>query len=298
MKSLTIVTPFLNEQESILDFIIEIERILLSISEKFKTKLLLIDDGSTDRTVEIIDNYPSKIEIQILKLDKNYGHQFALFAGLNKAKNSDFIITLDSDLQDPPIYINNILELFQNGSNIVMTKRIKRQDTFVKKINAYIYYRILKFMLQRNDILDSGDYWGIDIKSLNNLIIYQNKKILYFRGQLTNLNLNISKVEINRAPRMRGISKYGYKKMLSLGLSGIFCKFDIGSRGYWSFNFKFFLFNTIIFYLVNYFLGNTSLGYIIGLILSAILVIMNHLYLVSEIDKKNKIWNFIESDLK
>jgi len=226
----TVVSPFYNEQETIVDFINEICKIFKKLSQNYVFYLTLVDDGSQDKSVEKIQKNNFSIPIGILKLNKNYGHQIALRTGLKSIKDCDYVIVLDSDLQDPPGYIAEILAALESGNQIVLTHRFQRDDQFMKKATAYLYYRILKVFSRDKFILDSGDYWGLSLNALSRLLDYQKSKMIFFRGQIIQLGLKYEIVEIRRNKIYKGKSKYGLKKMLRLALSGLFCTTDYLSK--------------------------------------------------------------------
>lgn len=218
MKKLTIVSPVYNEKETINVFLRKLLEVKEEIERKHKkinVNILLINDGSSDGTFD-----HSFLEADVIHLIKNYGHQVALWAGLNYAKESDFIIALDSDLQDPPIYIIELLEKMLENSSVVLTYRKTRKDSITKKLMAFIYYRALRMIFGANIVLDSGDYWGVDKNALK-LLLNNTKNTKFFRGELANLGLKTTLIPIHRDVRFGGKSKYNFNKMLNLAVSGI-----------------------------------------------------------------------------
>lgn len=245
-----VVSPFYNEQETIVDFVNEVCKIFKKLSQKYIFELTLVDDGSQDKSVEEIQKNNFSIPIRILKLNKNFGHQIALRTGLKNIKDCDYVIVLDSDLQDPPGYIEEILDALKNGNQIVLTHRFQRDDQFMKKVTAYLYYRILKVFSRDKFILDSGDYWGLTLNALGRLLDYQKNKMIFFRGQIIQLGLKYEIVEIRRNKRYKGKSKYGLKKMLRLALSGLFCTTNYLSKSFIQKNILFYIINIFVLFIL------------------------------------------------
>ena len=221
MKSIAILSPVFNELETIKPFLEEITQVKSQLHRDYDVHIYLVDDGTTDGTFEQDFTGFKQDQINVVKLRKNFGHQYALFAGLQVAQKHDYVIVLDSDLQDPPSYIMKIIKLLDSGFEIVMTRRVNRYDSLFKKLFAYIYYRYLKIVFQKNILLDSGDFWGVTGNVAHEILNYDYRQSIYFRGLLPNLRKNFGVVEITRNQRMLGYSKYGLLSMLKLGYIGI-----------------------------------------------------------------------------
>ena len=221
MKSIAILSPVFNEVESIDLFLKEITKVKFDLDKDYKVHIFLIDDGSNDGTFNKDFRDFSNFEIRVISLVRNFGYQSALLAGLQFANDYDFIIVLDSDLQDPPKYIIEIVDLLKIGHDIVMTQRVNRYDSLFKKLFAFIYYRYVRFFFQSNMVLDSGDYWGVNRRILEKMLNLESRENIYFRGLLPNLSNNLRIVPITRYQRRFGHSKYGLASMLKLAFSGI-----------------------------------------------------------------------------
>jgi glycosyltransferase involved in cell wall biosynthesis len=221
LKSLAILSPVFNEIESISPFLEELAKIKETLDKSYIVKIFLINDGSSDGTFGLDFSKYKKLGVRVVELEKNFGHQAALLCGIAVAKDCDFIIVLDSDLQDPPVYILDIVERLNVGTEIVMTQRTDRYDSGLKKLFAFLYYRYLKYFFQSNILLDSGDFWGINKSVVESIVAFKFRQHIYLRGLLPRLSLNREIVKITRKQRELGYSKYGIKSMLQLGFSGI-----------------------------------------------------------------------------
>ena len=245
LKNVTILSPVYNERETIINFLAEMKEVITFLLSNYNVKTYLINDGSNDGTFDIDFSNFSKLGISVINLEKNYGHQSALRSGIDYAKDSEYIIVLDSDLQDPPNYIIKILGDLEAGFEIVMTKRVNRYDKKSKIFFAFIYYRYLKYFFQSNIILDSGDYWGINNKITKEMLSQRADSNIFFRGYLPNLSSKLSIVNISRSQRAAGKSKYGITSMLKLGYMGILNSSPSRVLIYIKYLFSIFLFSLI-----------------------------------------------------
>lgn len=223
---LTIVVPCYNEEEvleetaSQLSFVIEdmISEFLISD----KSKILFVDDGSKDRTWELIEIEAKKNDfVKGLKLAKNVGHQNALIAGLEVAnKQSDCVVSIDADLQDDVNVIKTFLEKFWDGYDIVYGVRDSRDtDTFFKRTTALGFYRFME-KIGINLVPNHADFRLMSHRALNELFNYKETN-LFLRGLVPLVGFSSTKVYYDRKERFAGESKYPLKKMLAFAFDGI-----------------------------------------------------------------------------
>ena len=223
MKNVTIVSPFYNEQESIKKFLYAVDEIGMKLlRKKWKLNILLVNDGSTDGSVEIVLDCFNKTnaKIELLNLALNSGHQNALWAGIEASKTNSYTIVMDSDLQDPPEIITSIINEFDSGFDVVMTQRTTRKDNFFKSFFSYIYYRLLKLIGSNAMLVDSGDFFGLSPEAKKRLILHK-ESVKYIRGLIQNLSNNLAIVAFDRKSRFAGKTKYPLSKMIKLAISGL-----------------------------------------------------------------------------
>lgn len=212
---ISIVSPVLDEEEIIEDFYTSLKRTIRG----FDCEIIFTDDGSTDKTKQILEKLRQKDpRIKIVRFKKNTGQQNAILAGL-KSSNGDIAIVLDADLQDDPAYIPKLIERWQNGAKIVFAKRAKRKDSYFKQITAFFYYRSLK-ILNPDIVLDAGDFYLLDRQVIER-IKSSDQKYLFLRGVLGRLPFIKDEIYIERGRRQKGKSGYPLRKMLSLAWNGI-----------------------------------------------------------------------------
>lgn len=228
MDTLYLVVPCYNEEEVLPDS----SRIMLAklmeligagkIAEG--SRLLFVDDGSADRTWEIIDRLCREDgHISGVKLSKNRGHQNAVTAGLVTAiRHADFTITIDADLQDDINAVNEMVDKYNAGAAIVCGVRSSRDsDTFLKRTTAQGYYGLMN-LFGAKLVYNHADFRLLSRQAVERLCCYGTED-LFLRGLITRLGLPIEKVYYTRLPRMAGESKYTVKKMLHLAARGFTC---------------------------------------------------------------------------
>ncbi len=181
-----------------------------------------VDDGSTDNTwMEIEHLCTSNKYIHGLKLSRNFGHQNALAAGmLNNSKEYDCLVSMDADLQDDYLVIEDFIEEFQNGSEIVYGVRSSRKsDSFFKRLSARFFYRLM--MLLGGQIVNNhADFRLVSKRAVEDLKSF-NEVNLFLRGIFPLIGYNTAKVFYSRPERYAGKSKYSIRKMLSFSFDGI-----------------------------------------------------------------------------
>jgi glycosyltransferase involved in cell wall biosynthesis len=218
-----IVSPVYNEQACITQFLLEIESTFKSINLKnpeIKLRLILIDDGSTDNSVNIIKNSKIEVPLLLLELARNYGHQNALWAGLENVGKDSYAIVLDSDLQDPPTEISRIVEEFVLGNEIVLMRRETRKDSPSKKLFAKLFYKIQWYMTQGSILSNVGDFFGISPIARQALLAHH-EKIKYIRGLVAQLGFKRIVLDYHRQARVAGITHYKPAQMISLAIASL-----------------------------------------------------------------------------
>ena len=214
---LSIVIPVYNEQQNIKPLLRE----LLPIVKSYRSEIIFVDDGSTDKTVEIIKKESAKSsDIKLISFQRNFGHQMALTAGYQHA-SGDCVITLDADLQDPPNIIPQMLAKWQKGAKIVYAKREKRDvDNSFKKLTAHLFYRYINFLSDTPIPEEVGDYRLLD-KSAVNFLNEIPEHSRFLRGLTAWSGFPAEYVYFKREKRFAGETHYTFSKMLNLALEGI-----------------------------------------------------------------------------
>lgn len=227
MDKLAIVVPCYNEEEVLHIASKALREVLDDLVNKGKIAndsfILFVNDGSKDRTWELIEeehkNHP--IQVRGVKLAGNVGHQFALTAGLITAKDmSDVTVSIDADLQDDVAVIEEMIDKFHEGKDIVYGVRKERKtDTFFKRVTAQGFYRVMEMMGVKS-IYNHADFRLMSQRAVEQFSKYQETN-LYLRGMMPLIGYETDMVYYDRKERVAGESKYPLKKMLALAFNGI-----------------------------------------------------------------------------
>ena len=226
MDILSIVVPCYNEEEMLPITFESLRNKLKELIEKGKISpesfLLFIDDGSKDKTWELIDN-ENKVhkEVKGLKLAGNVGHQFALTAGLIFAKDiCDIAISIDADLQDDIDVFEEMVDKYHEGNDIVYGVRNKRKtDSIFKRVTAQGFYRVMNFFGAKT-IYNHADFRLMSKRALEQFSKYSEEN-LYLRGIVPLIGYKTECVYYDRKVRVAGKSKYPLRKMIALAVEGI-----------------------------------------------------------------------------
>lgn len=227
MDRLAIVVPCYNEEEvlkiasgalrEVLDDLVRKEKIA---EDSF---ILFVNDGSKDRTWELIEEEHQEHPVQVkgVKLAGNVGHQFALTAGLITAKDmSDVTISIDADLQDDVNVIEEMIDKFHGGCDIVYGVRSERKtDTFFKRVTAQGFYKVMAMMGVKT-IYNHADFRLMSKRAVEQFSLYKETN-LFLRGMMPLIGYQTDSVYYERKERVAGESKYPLKKMLALAFNGI-----------------------------------------------------------------------------
>jgi glycosyltransferase involved in cell wall biosynthesis len=225
-KLITIVIPCFNEDEVIDKFCAEIDEVSELLLEKYacNLELIFVDDGSTDQTFLKIQNYKNRSHnktIRIIQLSRNFGHQNALICGYNFAKG-DGIVSIDADLQDPPLKILELVSKFYEGWDVILAERSERiGDSVFKKFTAKYFYKIISIFSATKLSQNVGDFRCVSRRALQAFLSLQEKDP-YIRGMFSWIGFKETKIKYSRDARFAGKSKYSVKKMLKLAIDGLF----------------------------------------------------------------------------
>ena len=219
MVQLSVVIPCYNEEE----VLPELRRRLVLVCEEETTsfEIILIDDGSTDGTRELMRSFsaedPSFVSVI---LARNHGHQIALTAGLQAARG-DRILFLDADLQDPPELLSAMMQKMDEGFDVVYGQRRARAgETVFKKTTASAFYRLLNRMSDVDIPVDTGDF-RLMSRRVNDVLRDMPEQHRFIRGMITWVGYSQAAIEYDREERFAGVTKYPFRKMLGFAVDAI-----------------------------------------------------------------------------
>ena len=226
MDRLYIVVPCYNEEEVLPETARRLRAKMTALTEAGKiapdSRVLFVNDGSKDRTWDIIRSlHESDPLFSGLDLTRNRGHQNALLAGLMTVRDRcDMAISMDADLQDDINAVDEMVDKYLDGCDIVYGVRSSRTtDTFFKRFTAESFYRLMNF-LGANVVFNHADYRLLSRRALEGLARFKEVN-LFLRGIVPMIGYRTDTVEYARGERFAGESKYPLKKMLSFAMEGI-----------------------------------------------------------------------------
>ena len=219
-KKISVVIPMYYEEEVANECYERLKKVLKDV-KGYDNEIIFVNDGSKDKTLEILENIASKDKnVKVISFARNFGHQCAVTAGL-KYVTGDVVCIIDADLQDPPELIKDMLKKWEEGYEVIYGKRKKRDgESFFKLFTAKSFYKILNFFSDVEIPKDTGDFRLVDRKVVDtiNAMPEHNK---FLRGLFSWVGYKQYAFEYERKERFAGETKYPLKKMLKLASDGI-----------------------------------------------------------------------------
>lgn len=219
MKKISFVVPVFNEEENIHEFYRRLTQVMAPLPYDYE--ILFIDDGSKDRTSQLIRELAEKDpNVQGYVFARNFGHQLALTCGLDQS-TGDAVISMDGDLQHPPEMVPELLKKREEGFEIVQTVRKATEDaTWFKNITSRLYYKLINSMSEVRITPGGSDFRLMDRKAVDALNRFR-ERARFIRGMVNNLGFRYTTLEFVAPPRFAGHSKFNLRKMLRFALDGI-----------------------------------------------------------------------------
>jgi dolichol-phosphate mannosyltransferase len=219
MIELSVIIPVFNEESNILALHQRLTKTLVSLNLPYE--LIFVNDGSIDRSIFLLKGLATNdTRVKFIDFSRNFGHQVAVSAGLEKC-NGEKIVIIDADLQDPPELITSLYTKLNEGFDVVYAKRISRKgETWLKRQTASWFYRMLKKITNVEIPLDTGDF-RIMTRKIVDILKTMPERHKFLRGQIAWVGFNQSFLEYEREERMAGSTGYTYQKMLRFALDGI-----------------------------------------------------------------------------
>lgn len=219
MKKISIVVPVFNEEDNLHEFYKQATQVMQA--EDYDYNLIFVDDGSSDSSANILADLSAQDEhVEAYLLSRNYGHQMALTCGLDHA-DGDAVITMDGDLQHPPQLLPKLLRLWEQGNEIVQTKRLATEDAgFFKNITSRTYYKLINALSNVEITPGGSDFRLMDRKAVEAFKLYR-ERARFIRGLVNTLGFRVTVLEFVAPPRFAGHSKFNLRKMLHFALDGI-----------------------------------------------------------------------------
>ena len=216
---LSIVVPVFNEAGNIEKLCSELIPVLERLGVEWE--VIFCDDGSDDASWKIIDTlHRNDDRIKGIRFSRNFGHQYALFAGMQHA-SGEAVVTMDGDLQHPPELLPEMLERWRTGDRIVHTVRVYgNEQGFLKRASSDLFYRVFSFLSGVKMESGMADFRLLDRQVLDELLKFKEEG-LFLRGIVHWVGYQSSKLEFQCGQRFSGKGKYGLRKMLKLAWTGV-----------------------------------------------------------------------------
>jgi dolichol-phosphate mannosyltransferase len=215
----SVVAPVYNEEETLPKFYQHVREAMDSLGEPWE--LVLVNDGSSDRSAEIMrDLHAQDPRVCIVDFARNFGHQIAVTAGADHARG-DAVITIDADLQDPPVVIPELIARWKEGYEVVYAVRAEREgETWFKLFTAKLFYRLIGALTEIDIPMEAGDFRLMD-RQVVDTMRQMREHHRFIRGMTSWVGFRQIGVPYHRHARFAGETKYPLKKMVRLALTGI-----------------------------------------------------------------------------
>lgn len=210
-----------NEEDVIETLYKRLNDVLDTLKHNYEFEILFINDGSKDRTLDIIKKIKNKDnKVCYVNLSRNFGKEIAMIAGLDYS-TGDAVIIIDADLQDPPELIPEMIEWWQKGYDDVYAKRRSRMgESFMKRFTAKCYYKILKKVSKVPIQENTGDFRLLDRRCIEALKSFRECQ-RYTKGMFSWIGFNKKEILFDRDARIAGTTKWNYFKLIDLAIDGI-----------------------------------------------------------------------------
>ena len=219
MKLLSLIVPVLNEEEAVPLFYEAVQEVLRD--EPYELEILFVDDGSTDKTLEIIEGlHVRDSRVRGISFSRNFGKEIAMLAGFDYT-TGDCCVVMDADLQDPPELVDRMLQYWEEGYDDIYAKRRNRgEESWMRRRLSLAFYSILQKM-SRIDILPNvGDFRLLDRRCVLTLRHLREQE-RYTKGLFCWIGYRKKSIEFDRGDRLAGHSSWNFFKLLNLAIEGI-----------------------------------------------------------------------------
>jgi len=220
MKSITILIPAYNEEQVLPQLHERLDKLAKS-QQGYDFEFLFVNDGSTDKTLLLLQDYAKKDHrVSYVNLSRNFGKEIAMIAGIDHVQ-SDAMVIIDADLQDPPELIPDMIKLWEEGYDDIYARRSKRLgETWFKRTTSTLFYKVLQGMTDIPIQQNTGDFRLLDRRCVEALKQIRERE-RYTKGFFSWIGFNKKEISYVRDPRAAGQTKWNYFKLANLAIDGI-----------------------------------------------------------------------------
>ena len=222
MKLLSAIVPCYNEEENVPFFYEEFTKNEAFFKEKeIEWELIYLDDGSKDGTAAEVKKLHEKDErVHLLSFSRNFGKEAAIYAGLNRAKG-DYVVIMDSDLQDPPSLLPEMISYMEQGYDSVATRRVNRKgEPPVRSFFARMFYRLMR-KISKTEIMDGARDYRMMTRQMADAILEMKEYNRFTKGIFGWVGFQTKWLEFENIERKRGETKWSFWKLLLYSIDGI-----------------------------------------------------------------------------
>lgn len=219
MEKISIVVPAYNEEESIPYFYEEINKEFKELKQELE--LIFVDDGSKDKTLDVIKGLTKDKRVKYVSFSRNFGKEAAMWAGLN-ASTGDYVTIMDSDLQDPPSLLKKMIRLIkEEGYDIVGTRRVTRKgEPVIRSFFARMFYKIINKM-SKVEMVDGARDFRLMTRQVVNSVLSLKEYNRYSKGLFSFVGFKTKWLEYENIQRVAGETKWSFWKLLLYAIDGI-----------------------------------------------------------------------------
>lgn len=219
---LSVVAPVYNEAEGITGFVAEVRERLAALEQPGRCELVLVNDGSTDGSAELLDRLAAEFpgEIRVVHLARNFGHGPAVAAGLDHAEG-DVVILMDADYQDDPAAFAPLLEKWREGFDVVYVERASRQENPVSRGIFWLFYRVFDWIADTKSPMDAGNFGLMDRRVVAQLTQLPERN-RYLPGLRAWVGFRQTGVSVPRRARYDSSTRVGLRGLWTLGMNAVF----------------------------------------------------------------------------
>jgi polyisoprenyl-phosphate glycosyltransferase len=217
---LSIISPIYFDEDGIGELYRRLSTVVATIDPPVDHELIFVNDGSTDGSLDQLKALTDDPAVRVIDLSRNFGHQLAITAGMDNAAG-DAVVVIDSDLQDPPEVIPEMVAKWREGYKVVYGVRTQRPgETRLKLLTARLFYRLLNRLSDTDMPLDSGDFRLLD-RQVIEVLRDMREGSRYVRGLVAWTGFSQLALPYQRDPRFAGESGYNLRRLLQLAMNGI-----------------------------------------------------------------------------
>jgi polyisoprenyl-phosphate glycosyltransferase len=217
---LTVLCPVFNEQQTIPLFYQRMKPVLMGLKDRYDTNLIFLDNGSTDRTHELVkDICLADPNCFTIVLSRNFGYQCSVECGLRNAAG-DLFVVIDVDCEDPPEMLPDFLKYYEDGFDITYGERLDREEGALMKFGRKMYYRFTRLLADEHFILDMAEFCLIT-REVRDAILRDNNSFPFIRASIGRIGFNVKNVPYKRQKRVAGETHYNFFRMAVFAIAGV-----------------------------------------------------------------------------